>query len=188
VEKKINVYVVHGYTASSDRNWFPWLKSRLEERGIDVTVFDMPHSHAPNAGAWDEWLASHITRCNENTILVGHSLGCIALLRYLNNQPESLKVNGVAFVSGFLEPVPTLPELDSFSKVEIHCEKIIKMAKNRLVIGAANDTIVPYAYTANLSKQLNAKLIHIENGGHFIDKVGCTELPALLDELNKMTE
>ena len=185
---KMKVYVIHGYTASSEQNWFPWLKSELEKRNIDVTIFDMPDSDCPNAQEWDECLDHNILHCNENTILIGHSLGCIALLRYLNRQADLLKVYGIILVSGFLEPVPTLPQLDSFSEIRIDMDKIINMAGHRLAISSPNDTIVPYEYTDKLSKDLEARLITIEHGGHFIDKEGYTEFPELLNEIHKMIE
>ena len=186
VKSITKVYVVHGYTASSEQNWYPWLKNQLEENNVDVTVFDMPNSDAPNAHEWDEWLDNNITCCNESTILIGHSLGCIALLRYLNRCESSQRVRGIVLVSGFLEPVAALPELDSFSNTEIDFDKIINMAEHRLAISAPNDTIVAYEYTDRLSKYIDAKLITIEQGGHFIDKEGTTEFPALLNELYNM--
>ena len=186
MRKKRNVYVVHGYRATSDRHWFPWLKKELEQYDMDVTVFDMPNADAPNAQEWDTYLDDNIVPCNEHTILIGHSLGCIALLRYLNRQADTLKIHGLALVSGFSEPLSILPELDLFAKDKIHFDKIIKMAEHRLAFAATNDTIVAREYTDKLAKQLDAKLVFVENGGHFIDEEGCTEFPALLDELSKI--
>ncbi len=46
---------------------------------------------------------------DENTVLIGHSLGCVTALRFLQHAGQS--VAGYVLVSGFDEEQPTLPEL-----------------------------------------------------------------------------
>lgn len=183
---KCNIYVVHGYTASSKAEWFPWLKSKLKENNLNVTIFDMPNSNFPNVMEWDEYLSENIAECNENTFFVGHSLGCISLLRYIEKQPIYKKIGGVVLISGFIEQVPTLPMLNSFIKHDLNIEKLTKMIKNLCVISSPSDSIVPYKYSCDLAKQLKAKLITVENSGHFIAQEGFSEFPLVYDILCKM--
>ena len=185
-EKKVNVYVVHGYTSSSSAEWFPWLKNRLAEIGVSTTVFDMPSPNDPNANEWDKYLDENITECSDTTILVGHSLGCITLLRYLEKQSDDKKIGEIILVSGFLEPITALPILDSFVKKNLNIPKLIKMTEKRLVISSLDDSIVPYQLSRELAKQMDAKLITVENGGHFIGQEGFTEFPLIFDELCKI--
>ena len=185
-KSKANVYIVHGYTASSQAEWFPWLKDKLIEIGTTVTVFDMPNPNAPVPMEWDAYLENNIAECGESTFFVGHSLGCIALLRYLEKQAVTTKIGGVILVSGFLEPVPTLPMLDSFLKQDLNTPKLIKMVEKRLVISSPKDWIVDYQYSSKLAKQMKARLITVESGGHFIAQEGFTEFPLVYDELCKM--
>lgn len=46
--KTKNIYIIHGFTASSQANWFPWIKKQLELKGSDVFIPDMPNSNNPN--------------------------------------------------------------------------------------------------------------------------------------------
>lgn len=188
MNRKTQIYIVHGYTASSEQNWFPWLKTQLANNNINATTFDMPNSNAPDVKEWDEWLDKNIEHYNENTFFVGHSLGCIALLRYLDRHADSQKIGGFVLVSGFLNPVSTLPELDSFVSQEINLSKIIRNTVHRCTIASLNDTIVAYEHTLNLSKQLETKLVTIENGGHFLDRDGFVSFPAVYDEICKMID
>lgn len=185
---KTNVYIVHGYTASPEQNWFPWLKKQLGKKGIPVTVFDMPDSLHPEAEKWDRYLDTHINECNEDTILIGHSLGCIASLRYLDRQAQPLKVKGIVMVSGFLESVPALPELDSFCRQNIDAEKIISMAGERIAFTSDDDSIVPPEYTRKLAVNLKAALITVNGAGHFLDREGYTEFSELLREICRIIE
>lgn len=186
IKNKSNVYILHGYTASSQAEWFPWLKNKLIEVGATVTVFDMPNPNAPVPEEWDAYLSNTIVECDENTFFVGHSLGCIALLRYLEKQAVTAKIGGIILVSGFLKPVPTLPMLDSFLRQELKILQLVEMIKQRLVISSPKDWIVDYQYSCELAKQMEARLITVENGGHFIAQEGFTEFPLVYDELCKM--
>lgn len=184
--KKYHIYVVHGYTASSKDEWFPWLKNKLNGDNLEVTLFDMPNSNFPSATQWDTYLDKNITDCNENTFFVSHSLGCIALLRYMEKQPIDQKIGGVVLVSGFLEEVSTLPMLNSFIKPDLNVNKLAEMIEDLCVISSPSDSIVPYSYSCELAKQLNAKLIAVKNGGHFLAREGFTEFPLVYDVLSKM--
>lgn len=184
--EKVTVYIVHGYTSSSEAEWFPWLKRKLMDIGINVTVFDMPNPNSPVAAEWDDHLEKKIKIRDENTYFIGHSLGCITLLRYLQKQPINIKIGGAILVSGFIERLPNYPILDSFIKSDLDMEMLTKMVQNRCVVSAPNDTIVAYKYSCELAKQFDAKLITVENGGHFIGQESFFEFPQLYDEFCKM--
>ena len=184
--RKATVYIIHGYTSSSESEWFPWLKRKLTDIGINVTAFDMPNPNSPIAAEWDEHLDKKIKIRDKNTYFIGHSLGCITLLRYLQKQPIDTKIGGVILASGFIEPLPNYPILDSFIKSDLDMEMLTKMVQNRCVVSAPNDTIVPYKYSCELARRFDAKLITVENGGHFIGQDGFFEFPQVYDELCKM--
>ena len=180
------VYIIHGYTSSSNAEWFPWIKRMLNEDGINVSVFDMPNSNNPIAIQWIEHLDRNIKKITRETYFIAHSLGCITLLRYLEKQSENAEIGGIIFVSGFIKKNPKYPNFDQFIKEDLNMKKIIKMTENRFVFSAPNDPYVPYTFSCELAKQFNANLVTIENGGHFIGQEGFYEFPQLYDELYKM--
>ncbi len=49
----------------------------------------MPNALEPKVEEWVEYLSSNINVCDENTFFVAHSLGCVTLLRYLQNHCQS---------------------------------------------------------------------------------------------------
>ena len=185
--EKSTVYIVHGYTSSSKDEWFPWLKGKLIEKGINVIVFDMPNSNSPIVTEWDEFLGKNIDLVNESTYFVGHSLGCVTLLRYFNNQNCETKIGGAILVSGFICQNPKYPFMDSFVNKNLDIEKIIGMVKNRCVISSPNDIYVPYEFSCELAKRFDAELLTIKNGGHFIGQEGYFKFPQVFDEIMKMT-
>jgi len=183
----IKVYIVHGYTSSAEAEWFPWLKTKLMDMGITVTVFNMPNPDSPNVEEWDAYLDENIKTYNENTFFIGHSLGCITLLRYINRQPINAKIGGVILASGSISPNPLYPNLDDFYIGDYSdMQRIIRIVDSRCLFSATNDTIVAYENSCELALLLNAKLITVENGGHFIGQEGFFEFPQLLNEFCEM--
>jgi len=173
-----NIYVVHGYTANSQANWYPNLKCQLESENIAVHVFDMPNPHAPVEKEWLDFLERNITNFDDKSIFIGHSLGCVAILRFLEDKNTD-NIESLFLVSGFVEDSP-IPELSGFVKGEINYSKLLQTIKNRVVVSAVDDDIVPYSYSRVLAKKLNAKFKLLETGKHFIDRDGFTEFPYLI--------
>ena len=91
------VILIHGKDADPSSKWYLWLRREIEKRGI---VFFAPWLHKANDPILAEWL-NEIDNLNpdENSILVGHSRGGVAILRWLERQAESLKVEKVILVA-----------------------------------------------------------------------------------------
>ncbi len=88
------LFIVHGYTASPDAHWFPWLKAELEARDVRVEVLAMPDPHHPEPATWDAAMDHLVRDHDERTFLLGHSLGCITILRQLDRLPAGSQVGG----------------------------------------------------------------------------------------------
>lgn len=78
------VYIIHGYRASSTNHWFPWLKKRLLADGVQADILNMPNPLQPRLEDWLDTLSLYQHTLHENTYLVAHSLGCPAILRFWN--------------------------------------------------------------------------------------------------------
>lgn len=182
-----NIYIIHGYTASKKSNWFPWLKEKLEDKKVKVSVPDMPDSKNPYCKQWLHHLSSVVSEINENTIFIGHSLGCIAIIRFLLE--KNIKINGAIFVSGFIDENPMSENtegLQSFFSDPLDIERLKYPIPNRVAITAADDDIVPSAATKKMAEKINAKLMELNSGKHFIDRDGYTQFPILLKETESM--
>ena len=182
-----SVYIVHGYMASPNDHWFGWLQSQLEARGATVSILAMPDSSNPDPAAWQRHLEQNVERHDENTYFVAHSLGCIALLHYLQSLPAETRIGGLLLVAGFNASLPIIPQLDHFtSSPALAADRLIAMSPERAVIASRNDAIVPYALTVDLSRQLQAQLSTVDDGGHFLGSEGFTTLPIAYEALAAM--
>lgn len=180
------IFIIHGYTGTPDKNWFPWLKLELERLGYEVTVPAMPNTNAPKLDEWLPYLVKTVGTPDQYTYLVGHSLGCPTILRYLESLENDIKVGGALLVAGFAEPLPHLPELDSFTSGSWNDEKVRSGTAKLAILNSDDDESVPFFNAKNVRDRFNAKLVTVHNAGHINEKAGFKEAPFVLEELKKM--
>src|SRR3989344_3192006 len=93
------VFIIHSWGSTPHEPLYKWLKSELEKKGFEVVVPEMPEPEKPEIEAWVSKLGEIIGASDKDTILVGHSIGCQTILRYLEKlQPRAL-VGGVVLIA-----------------------------------------------------------------------------------------
>ncbi len=177
------VFVVHGWKSKPSSNWFPWLRAQLRLWPVEVQVLSMPDPEKPKREAWVKTIVKAVRVPDEDTFFVGHSLGGIAILRYLESLPKKTRVGGIVLVAGFPEPI-NRPEITTFFEKPLDYGKIRKIVRSNVVaIQSTNDPYVPFEHGKKLRDALAAKLIVIESGGHLNSASGHDTLPVVLTEL-----
>ena len=185
------VFIIHGWSGYPNECWFPWLKRELEKKGFKVEVPSMPETNYPKIEKWVLFLAKIVGKPDKNTYFVGHSIGCQAILRYL--QTIDAKVGGVVFVAGFF----TLKGLETDEEKElakpwletpIDTGKVKKAARKFVAIFSDNDKFVPLENERTFKEKLGAKTIVLKKMGHMGSNDNITELPMVLSELLNMTK
>ena len=95
--------IIHCWEGVPDYCWYPWLKKELEAKGFEVVVPAMPETELPKQALWVPKMQELIGEPDEDLILVGHSIGCISILRYLETLKEGQKIGGAVLVEGFTD-------------------------------------------------------------------------------------
>ncbi|MCX7205697.1 MAG: alpha/beta hydrolase [Proteobacteria bacterium] len=180
------LYLIHGFDAAPSNHWFPWLQDQLATLGVDCHILALPNSSQPNLNAWLAKIEQSVAVHDEDVYFVGHSLGCITVLRHLEQINQA--IGGVVLVAGFAEDVPLLPQLDEFTALPLNTAHLRQRIKQRCVIAADNDATIPFFLTESLSQQLDAQFLIVKNGGHFLLGEGFDTLPVVLEELRRMFE
>ena len=93
------VFLIHGWSGNPKEPWFVWIKKELEKRNFKVTIPKMPNPDYPKIDVWVNFLKRVIKNPDKNTYLIGHSIGCQTILRYLEKLNK--KIGGCVFVAGF---------------------------------------------------------------------------------------
>jgi len=182
--KRYNIYLIHGYTASPDSNWFQDFKMKLEKENIEISILNMPNSQSPKLKEWINHMEKSIIKIDENTIFIGHSLGCVTILNFLNNS-NTTKIKGLFLISGFVESSP-ISALTEFVTPKLNYNYLQQLTPNRIAISAVDDDIIPYKYSKTMSERIDAKFTLLKDGKHFIDRDYFTEFPFLIKEIKKL--
>ncbi len=176
----MNVLLIHGWLSHPGSHWYPWLKKELEANGWTVTIPEMPNAKKPEATEWIPVIKKELKRHDsKETIIIGHSLGCLSLL-YALEKTEDVKYAKGIFVSGFGRKLPGLQVVSSGFEREPDWEVVQKKAKKWFCIHAEDDRLVPFKEGEWLAKKLNASWILKKTGGHLSSLEHVKELPELL--------
>jgi predicted alpha/beta hydrolase family esterase len=179
------VFLIHCWEGHPEEGWYPWLKKELEEGGFEVAVPAMPDTNNPKFNEWFEHVKKTVGEPSENCYFVGHSLGCITILRYLESLGPEKRVGGVVLVAGFTSSLG-YEEIGSFFAKRIEWEKIKSHCERFVSIHSDDDPYVSVHYGDFFKEKLGAKKIIEHNKKHFSANDGVTELPVVLEELLKM--
>ena len=183
-----NIFIFHGTGGYPQENWFPWLKLELEKLGCKVIIPQFPTARNQTIENWLKIFKKYERFYNEDTILIGHSLGGAFLLRVLEEHNIKIKV---AFIVA--APVGVLPiknyEADKlflgrdfifdWGKIKNHCREFF-------IFHSDNDPYVSIGNGEKLSKELNTKLILIPNAGHFNKSAGYLKFEELFEKIKKV--
>ncbi len=87
---KPNFVLLHGYDGSPSANFFPWLKKELESKGYNVFVPALPNSENPKVAEQVDYVLKH-AKFDENTILLGFSLGGVVAMKVLERLKKPIR-------------------------------------------------------------------------------------------------
>lgn len=180
------VIIIHCWEGYPDYCWYPNTKKELESKGYKVVIPEMPETKLPKFTDWLSKLQKIAGKPDKNLYLIGHSLGCITILRYLESLKKDEKIGGVVLVAGFTDNLGC-KEIESFFKTPIDFEKIKNHCSKFVVIHSDNDPYVSLKEGEAFKEKLGAKLIVKHKMGHFSgeieDEEHCLQLPEVIESL-----
>jgi predicted alpha/beta hydrolase family esterase len=179
------VFMIHGFEGEPNGGWRPWLMGKLAHEDVYACALPMPTPEHPKKDAWVNEIARVVGVPNEQTFLVGHSLGGPAILRYLETLSSGTKIGGVMLVSSPIQnsTSESAEKMETFFDAPFDFDHIKTAADSFVVIHGDNDPVVPYTQAVELASLLGSNLIAIKNGGHLNGSSGWYELPAAFDAL-----
>lgn len=183
------VFFIHGWEGYPKEGWRPWMRKELEKKDFKVFNPLMPNTMHPKQNEWVNNLKKIVGKADENCYFVGHSLGCIALLRYFETLTKGEKVGGCILVSGFSEDLGKgFEELLSFHKKAVNWKHVRKVCDKFTVIHSRDDLWVPIKFGENLKEKLKAEYLPVQGMKHFSGDDGITKAPVVLESLLKITK
>lgn len=177
--------ILHGmpdkeeYDASpmqTEKHWVPWLKEQLREKGITAHTPEMPVPYKPTYASWKQVFEQF--EINEETVLVGHSLGAGFLVRWLSE--NKVKVGKVMLVAPWMDP--DNDHCPEFFDCKID-PKIAERTAGLHIFISDDDESEMYTTVKNIQAAVPNLVLHkFTNKGHFtLEDMGTSEFPELLE-------
>lgn len=151
----------------------------------------MPDTDVPVIEKWVGHLRSVIGIPDEETYLIGHSIGCQTILRYL--QTIDTPTGGAVFVAGWfslenLEDEEVKEVARPWIETPIDLEKVKKVLPKSALFISDNDPYGAFEENKEQFSQLGTEIVVLRGAGHVTAEDGFTELPQIVEALDNFTE
>ena len=181
------VISIHGWGGAPDEGFRPSLGEGLAKHGISFISPQMPNTRFPKLSEWLPFLKKTIGRPDTETYLIGHSLGSVMILRYLETLEKDEEIGGAVLVAGFTDDLG-IPELSNFfvtpfdwAKIRTHVERVVSFESD-------NDPYGLEKYNEEFKKHLSAETQLLHDRKHFSGDDGITDFPEALKTLLRIME
>ncbi len=197
--KKPTIFVVHGWCGNKDGNWFKWLKESTKEN-FNTIIPQFPNSTNPKLKEWISEIEKYKSELNEDSIMIGHSLGCPTICTFL--EKNKIKIKKLILVAPCMskynkEDFEIIKKLKAPKESEEHLKKYleelnidfekVRNFSDEIILYLSKDD--KYVHKFDFRKEeyskLNSKEKIFENKGHFNEEVGITSFPEILDDIKE---
>lgn len=180
----MKIVLIHGFKASSQTGFFPWLKDELHKLGHEVIVPDLPQPDSPDPEAWTKALLEEVGTVDEQTIVVGHSLGGTMALRFLE-AVEAVSTPKACILIGTPWMIKD-EKFRGFFMSELDFDVLMWKAARFVVLHSRDDKVIPFDHAEKYVKVLHGKLVERNNGeGHFNK---AEKYPVILELIKKVVD
>lgn len=157
------IIILHGWNATPQEAWFAQAKECFERKGCRVEAPELPGNYFPDYEGWMKIINE--LHPDENTILIGHSLGAVTIMRYLERATSP--VAQAILTAMPIEPMKFTP-IAPFFKQGFDWEKIKSNAKKINLVYEEGDQVVPLEHGKIAAEKLQAELTIVPGTNHLL--------------------
>jgi len=147
-------------------NWYSWVNKRLNELdGFSCTLRNMPDPVTARRSIWLPFMKNEL-EVDSETIIIGHSSGACAAVRYA----EENKVAGIVLVGAYTSDLGDSTEAESgYFSDEWRWELAKSNCGFIVLFGSTDDPFLPWSEQETVATSLDAELHKYEDRGHFMN-------------------
>lgn len=180
--RRVSIIFIHGGGGPCDhtRHWFPYAEERFQAGGFLTCNKDFPDPEHTQESKWLPFLREHC-RPDEHSVIIGHSFGAVAALRYAEQNP----VLGLVLVAGFYTELDADVKRSGFTNRPWDWSSIQKNSQWIIQYHSEDDPYIPIEEARELSRRIDSELYEFENAMHFgVDGLNpYPEFPELVEKV-----
>lgn len=177
------IILIHGNGGGTGTDhWFPSVKKQLEQDGFKVIAETMPDNVLARQNQWLPFL-KNILQADENTIIVGHSSGAVAAMRYA----EDNKLYGSILIGACYTDLGEESEtVSGYYDRPWQWDKI-KENQNWIVqFASTDDPYIDISEAQHIHEMLDTEYTETTSMGHYgSDLKEMLEFPEIVDIINQ---
>lgn len=149
--------IIPGLNGSNDKHW----QSRWEKR-LDCIRLEQSSWDQPQLTDWLDVLNTAINNCDEEMILVAHSLGCALVLNWAKQFKSSKVVGALLVAPADVDLEKQTPDaVRNFAPMPL-----IELPFKSIVVASENDPYMKVERSIMFAKVWNSELINVGKQGH----------------------
>lgn len=158
------ILILHGWNAAAQEHWFWQAKIDWEKMDWQVEVPELPGQYFPKKEKWVKIIESF--HPDDQWTLIGHSLGGVAILRYLEETKKPIKQT---ILVGTPYDAMKFGALANFFPKKINWQKIKTNCPRFDLVYQDEDMAVPIEHGKIYAEKLEAKIHIVPGFNHFHD-------------------
>ncbi|PIZ60590.1 alpha/beta hydrolase [Candidatus Shapirobacteria bacterium CG_4_10_14_0_2_um_filter_40_12] len=181
---KLKCIFIHGNGGGSVfDHWFPWLKNELEKLDLSVISRDFPDRELARQDIWLPFLKNEL-KADTSTIIIGHSSGALAAMRYA----EKYSIYASVLVGApYTDLGDENERLSGYYDRPWNWSRIKANQKWILQFHSPDDPYIPIEEARFIHQQLDSEYYELPNRQHFGGEGDQDQktFPELLEALKK---
>ena len=157
-------------------NWYQYVKGELEKTGLEVIAENMPDPELARKDIWIPFINEKLSK-DEGSILIGHSSGAIAILKYLEENKCKLAILVGVYHSDLDNEIE---KKSGYFDEPWKWDQIRRNARKIVIFASQDDPFIPVSEPRLIKEKLNAEYHEYKDEGHFGVDVDKKEFPELI--------
>lgn len=167
-------------------DWYPWIREVLAPLGrVELEVLAPPDPQTPTIEAWTTHLREAIDdepKALARTLVVGHSVGCQAVLRWAASLADDRRLGAALLVAGWWAVDEPWPAIVPWMKIDYELDRVRAVCPRvEVMLGLDDPFTADYVANAELWRtRLGARVVAVPGAKHF----NATREPAVFDRID----
>lgn len=172
VTSGLRIILIHGNGGSTAADgWLPFVERDLAALGLDVVNHTFPDNVRARASVWLPYITE--LGANEATVLIGHSSGAVAAMRYA----ETHRLLGSVLVAVCHTDLGDAGERASgYYRDPWQWDAIRRHQQWTGVFHSTDDPLIPVSEARFVARQLAGSYFEHDDRGHFVNRAPFPEL------------
>ncbi|WP_034839099.1 RBBP9/YdeN family alpha/beta hydrolase [Endozoicomonas numazuensis] len=178
----MKIILIHGNGGcTADMHWYFYVEKELTARGYRVVRKTLPDNQVAHESIWIPYIRD-VLEAGQEDVLVGHSSGAIAAMRFA----EQYSLAGMVLVSAYISDLGNENEkAGGWFDRPWQWEKICNHLPWVIQFASVDDPWIPIDEARWVRSHLKSEYYEYSDRGHFTGEPDTTEFPELVEALDR---